>query len=367
MKINIKRIRELTQNDVQLQSEVMNLLAFSRTIRTSEYHITNLCNLRCKGCWYYNYEFDKTVDSKISQEALVEFVLKEKKRKINNVLLIGGEPTLFPDRVKVFVDHMPHVTISTNGLKQLPYEGFENVTVAVSLFGGGPCDDELRGIRPDGRRIVGLFDKVLSNYANDKRVVFIYAVSEIGIEYIEETVKKIYQNGNKVSFNYYSQYGENGGPEKSTSSTTEVLLEEIIRVKDKYPMTVANNTYFLRTLVTKKSHWAEFSYEECPAISLQHDSHKDRILKGNSTLPFFNTYAADFKTVEFCCASGKCVQCHDSQAIFSWILINFDKFLSNEKMLATWVEIAMGYWRHFIWSPFHWSKEEVPDPKLPFV
>mgnify|MGYP003564612186 CR=1 FL=1 len=363
MKKIIKRIKELTRDDQQLQSDVMKLIVFSRKVRTSEYHITNLCNLRCKGCWYYNYEFDKIIDSKISQEQLVEFVLKEKKRKINSALLIGGEPTLVLDRIKVFVNLMQYVTISTNGLKQFPHEDFENVTVAVSLFEGGPCDDEIRGQRSNGKRIQGLFDKVLSNYKNDKRVVFIYAVSEAGIDYIEETVKRIYQNGNKVSFNYYSYYGNNKGTVKKLSSTRNHLLAEIIRVKDMYSHTVANNTYFLKTLITQKSHWASFSYNECPSISIHHHEHKDRLLNGNPTLPFFNTYAADFKTIEFCCTSGKCDQCYDSQAIFSWILVNIHRFLSDKETLSIWAEIAMGYWRHFIWSPFHWSKNIVDGKK----
>ena len=36
-------------------------------------------------------------------------------------------------------------------------------------------------------------------------------------------------------------------------------------------------------------------------------------------LPKFNAWAADFKTVNFCCTSGHCEDCRDSQAVFSWL------------------------------------------------
>ena len=102
---------------------------------------------------------------------------------------------------------MDYLTISTNGLKVLPVEGFEDVAVLISLFGGGKLDDDIRAIKPNGDRFTGLFQSALKNYTNDPRACFIFAVTEDGIDYIEPTVKAIRDNGNRVSFNFYSKYG----------------------------------------------------------------------------------------------------------------------------------------------------------------
>ena len=73
-------------------------------------------------------------------------------------------------------------------------------------------------------------------------------------------------------------------------------------------------------------------------------------------LPFFNTWAADKSTVKFCCTSGHCTGCRDSQAVFSWLLVNRDQFLDSAGSLLTWVELAESYWKQFIWSPYHRSQ-----------
>ena len=124
--------------------------AFSRSVRASEYHITNACNLRCRGCWFFTFDFDKRSRDETDLAKLRDFIERERARHINAALLIGGEPTLVPDRVMAFVERMDYVTISTNGLRPLPRVGFERVSIGITLFGGGSVDDQLRAITPMG-------------------------------------------------------------------------------------------------------------------------------------------------------------------------------------------------------------------------
>src|SRR2546426_7916944 len=129
--------------------------SFSRSVRASEYHITNACNLRCRGCWFFTFEFDRKTKDQTDLAGLRAFIDRERGRHINAALLIGGEPTLVPDRVMAFVEGMEYVTISTNGLRPLPRAGFERVSIGVTLFGGGGLDDELRAIKPNGGTFTG--------------------------------------------------------------------------------------------------------------------------------------------------------------------------------------------------------------------
>jgi molybdenum cofactor biosynthesis enzyme MoaA len=75
------------------------VMAFSGKVRSSEYHLTNACNIRCKGCWFFEHEFDVATKEEKSLSELRAFIATERARGVNSALLIGGEPTLFPKRV----------------------------------------------------------------------------------------------------------------------------------------------------------------------------------------------------------------------------------------------------------------------------
>ncbi len=327
----------------------------SSNVRVSEYLITNACNIRCKGCWFFEYDFDKNTRDVTDREELRAFLRSERDRGINSSLIIGGEPTLYVKRLEVFGDEMKHNSISTNGLKKMPMSGFEDFAVLISLFGGGKLDDELRAIRPNGQAFTGLFETALKNYRGDPRAHFIYAVTEDGIDYIDETVRRIGDNGNTVSINFYSKYGSN---DPLRMEHGRRLLEELLRVREKYPSILASHPYYIRAMVTGRSHWGEFGYDVCPSVSIDHPDNTERIANGNPVLPGFNAWASDCKTINFCCTSGHCADCRDSQAVMSWLMVSQLKFVRNPDLFKTWIEIAESYWHQFIWA--HHLRNQPP-------
>jgi MoaA/NifB/PqqE/SkfB family radical SAM enzyme len=347
-------ISELLDGDEELAIRLKNVRNFAATVRVSEYHLTNACNIRCQGCWFFEYGHDQKTKEVKSIADLEAFIEGEKARRVTTALLIGGEPTLVQDRIRAFVRALKYVTISSNGLKKLPYtEEFANVAVLLTLFGGGKLDDELRAIKPGGKRFTGLFEKALENYHGDDRACFIYAITERGLDHIEDTVRRIAENGNKVTFNFYSEYNTDN-PIKRQYETQ--LLEEALRVKALYPETVISHPTHMRGIITGRTDWGTFGYHSCPSVSVHHPAHKERLANGNPTLPFFNTYNADFKTVEFCCTSGHCDGCRDSQAVYSWLMVSMDRHLASKESLREWVEIAECYWAQFKWSPYHYTR-----------
>jgi hypothetical protein len=340
---------ELLDGDASYLERFRAVASLSRKVRSSEYLLTNACNIRCTGCWFFEHDFDKSTKELKSAAEVKAFAKREKERGITYSIIIGGEPTLIPDRVAAFVEVMDYVTISTNGLKKLPQEGFERVAVQISLFGGGKLDDDLRAIKPGGARFTGLFDQALRNYEGDPRACFVYAITEDGIEHIEPTIRRIHENGNRVSINFYSKYNKD---EPLRMQNAPRLLEAVLRAKEAYPDTLLSHPYFLRTIVSGKSHWGEFGYDVCPSLSVDHPAHEARLANGNPVLPKFNAWAADCKTLNTCCTSGHCEDCRDSQAVLSWILVSLDRFRDDGQMLKTWIEISESYWKQFVWSPF---------------
>jgi len=51
----------------------------------------------------------------------------------------------------------------------------------------------------------------------------------------------------------------------------------------------------------------------------------------NPTLLSFNVYGVDLETIQFCCASGHCEDCRDSQAVQTWFLVSVRYFLQSNR------------------------------------
>lgn len=345
-----QRVLELGEAEPELLDRLVRLREIGRSVRNTEIHLTNSCNIRCKGCWFFEYGFDERTDDERDLGELRSFVERLREGGTTSALLIGGEPTLVPARVAVFMELMDYTTLSTNGLRRMPRDGFEDVAIGISLFGGGPLDDELRAIRPNGSRFEGLFEKALANYRDDDRATFVFAVTEPGVSYIYDTVSRISDNGNQVTFNFYSAY-DTDSPLKVDDSKR--LLDEALRTKEAFPETVVSHPYYIQTMVTGRTHFGTFGYDVCPSISVDHPAHAERVANGNPVLPGFSVWAADLKTLEFCCTSGHCGDCRDSQAVFSWLLVSMRHFLDDAELLRTWIEIAESYWQQWCWTPYH--------------
>ncbi|MBW4701623.1 MULTISPECIES: 4Fe-4S cluster-binding domain-containing protein [unclassified Micromonospora] len=345
------RLASLLADRPDLAARLQVVRDMGRRVSATEVHLTTTCNIRCKGCWYFEGGFDAAVPETSDPELISRFVDSLVAKGVTQATLIGGEPTLVLPRVVPFVERLPYVTISTNGIRPLPMVGFEQVAVAISLFGGGPLDDALRGYRVNGSSFSGLFETALGHYRNDPRVIFVYALSEEGLQYVEPTVRAIQDNGNQVTFNFYSAHGSDHALRIENEQRT---LAEALRVKQAYPETVVCHPYFIEALITGRTHWdGQFGYDVCPSISVDHPDHAERIRNGNPVLDGFAVYGADYQTLQFCCTSGNCADCRDSQGVYSWLLVSMNRFLDDTGRLETWLELAESYWRQWYWAQRH--------------
>ena len=91
-------------------------------IRSSIYDVTNRCNLRCKGCFFFSSGEHK-VEEEMDVKKWEDFIDQEKGRGVNLAILIGGEPTLCMDRVEAFYKRLP-TYCATNGLIKIDRKKF---------------------------------------------------------------------------------------------------------------------------------------------------------------------------------------------------------------------------------------------------
>ncbi|MEA3232872.1 MAG: 4Fe-4S cluster-binding domain-containing protein, partial [Thermodesulfobacteriota bacterium] len=88
-------------------------------IRSSIYDVTNRCNLRCKGCFFFSSGEHKAAPEEMDIKKWETFIDSEKQRGVNLAILIGGEPTLCLDRVEAFYKRLS-TFCATNGLIKIP-------------------------------------------------------------------------------------------------------------------------------------------------------------------------------------------------------------------------------------------------------
>ena len=86
---------------------------------------------------------------------------------------------------------------------------------------------------------------------------------------------------------------------------------------------------------------------------MDHPDHAERLRNGDPVLDGFSVYGADYQTLQFCCTSGNCADCRDSQGVYSWLLVSMNRFLDDTGRLETWLELAESYWRQWYWAQRH--------------
>jgi MoaA/NifB/PqqE/SkfB family radical SAM enzyme len=298
-------------------------------IRSISIDLTNECNLRCKGCYFFEEKMDATTSTEEDFDRLIE---SEKQRGTNFVTIVGGEPSLVIDRIKKIYDNF-RCNVATNGLKRIPYEGLEDLPIGISLWGNQHTDSSLRA---NGRR--DLFAEARKNYRDDSRAFWYYTVAPGYADEIESVVDKCIENGNAVLFNYYSDLMGLGGKLDYQNGFDEVR-SEIDRMIEKYPGKILMTPYFNKVISTGQLLGETWGYDVCTNLSIDKDSNFHRFENGNPYNPHFKAVNSDFKTTRRCCTGvdRSCDSCFDTWEHFSWVMVNLKKHLDSEEHFTNWL------------------------------
>ncbi len=295
-------------------------------IRSSIYDVTNRCNLRCKGCFFFS-SGEHHVTEETDVRKWQEFVDKEKERGVNLAILIGGEPTLRMDRVEAFYERLP-TYCATNGLIKVSREKFPDMMVGISLWGGRADEEVLRG-----RDTFAVSSK---NYAGDAYTYYLYTITPRQVGKIESVIKRIADVGLKVHLQLLSNDESVDGFSWHEEELKD-LRAEMDEMLDDYPQTVISSKYYHEVITTGRMMGRRFGWEECPSVT---ESRDDRKPQPRRLIHFFR-WASDLKTVHRCCTSATrdCSTCKDGAAHMSWIMVNKREHMNSTKDLQNWIEV----------------------------
>ena len=174
-------------------------------IRSSIYDVTNRCNLRCKGCFFFSSNEHNVANEENDIGRWDAFVEQEKARGVNLAILIGGEPTLCLDRVDAFYKRLP-TFCATNGLIKVPRDRFPDMMVGISLWGDEADEKKLRG--------KDTFAISSANYQGDPYTYYLYIVEQTDTPYkigVPGELKKPILNVNPTTIEVlltFDLYGE---------------------------------------------------------------------------------------------------------------------------------------------------------------
>jgi hypothetical protein len=296
-------------------------------IRSSIYDVTNKCNLRCKGCFFFS-SGEHTVAGEESDTARWDaFVETEMQRGVNLAILIGGEPTLFPDRVEAFYKRLP-TFVATNGQIKISRERFPGMMIGISLWGDGEDEKILRG--------KDTFAVSSKNYEGDPHTYYLYTITPRQIGRTEKVIKKIDDIGLKVHMQLLSNdEGVNGF--FWTPEALKDLRAEMDEMLERYPRTVISCKYYHEIITTGMMLGRPFGWNECPSVTEHMDTRDPRPRR----LIHFIRWSADLKTMHRCCTSATrdCSTCKDGAAHMSWVMVNKRGHLRSAGDLQNWIEV----------------------------
>ncbi len=312
-------------------NHLYNAIRNAGPIRSILVDITHSCNIRCDGCFFFAEDMDKHKAPKDEAE-FDAFIAQEKARGTNYVTVAGGEPSLMLDRVKKIYENFWLVTI-TNGLRRIPYEGFENMTIGVSVWGDHATDTRLRG-----KGKLDVFEKGLSNYKDDPRAIWYYTTTPGNAHEIEPVVEQCVNNGNYVIFNFYGDLSHLGGDLDHQRGFADVN-QAINRMIERYPDRILTSTYISQVVSSGRLYNEHWGYDVCCSISADNPINEARIANGNPVNTHFRAYNPDLKSTRRCCVGEQrdCSTCYDVWAHTSWIMLNMKRHLGSKEEFTNWL------------------------------
>jgi hypothetical protein len=300
-------------------------------IRAISVDLTHRCNLRCAGCYFFAEGMDRRETPSTDAE-FEAFVAREQARGTNFVTVIGGEPSLALDRLRVLARTF-RTTVVTNGLRRIPWEGFESMPIGVSVWGDHETDTRLRG---RGRR--DIFAVALRNYRNDPRANWYYTTTPGNAHEIQPVVERCVTNGNRVLFNFYGDLAGIGGDVDHRLGFARVR-REIDRMIDRYPESIWLSSYMSEVISTGRLYEDTWGYDVCSSVSADNPMNRERLANGKPYNPHFRAYNPDLTSTRRCCVGHErdCSTCFDVWAHTSWIMLHMRRHLGSKHEFTNWL------------------------------
>ena len=202
-------------------------------LRESTYDMSNRCNIRCEGCYYFTGEKQFAAENS-NEDSWRQLLQSEKERGITFAVLAGAEPSLVAHLCRICHQVIPLGAIATNGLKAIPRE--IDYRIHISVWGNDQTSAAIR-------KAPNMLARQMANYQEDPRAVFVYTFTPGNIDEAREVTELLHNNGQQITFNMFSApigYQGHLRHNEETLRKTRAMMSALLT---EYPQTVLFSTY----------------------------------------------------------------------------------------------------------------------------
>ncbi len=346
----LRRIGEILEQNPHLAGRYENAKKIIRIFRKPAfYEITQRCNLKCEGCYYFEGNF-KPVPEQGSLAAWEEFFAAEAKRGVSIAYFVGAEPALEQERLVAASRAFPYGNVGTNGTVKIdpvvPYR------ISISMWAGDDdTDRKLRG--------AAVFRKAFKNYIGDPRVLVYFTLSRWNLGTARTVVEMCRDHGFPLTFNLYSP----------SITFLQKLASHSANDRDFFRVSKQGDTpMFSDTDLSEARRTVENLMEEFPETVLYSKAYNDWSTRpgpmheidenglaprcGSRILGHMNYYGSDLKQQHpKCCTPDlDCSQCRIMSGGWSTKLQPDAQDLANGEGFAGWMDVLEALNRIFVFE-----------------
>lgn len=228
--------------------------AATKTPLAVNYDLTYSCNLRCEHCYFHRAMEEKRrlnlPLNELTDDQWIKVFKYHRSLGIYSAALTGGEPTLRMNLLKEACKIFPMVQIATNGIIKMPkFNGNGNGSgiikepvIWTSLDGRPETHNAIRGAE--------IFDRVLANIQDDKRIFISCAVSASNYDEID-LVAKIAHDANVAGLFFIFYTGYPGDPLLLKGKILRKAVRSISRIMKQYGDFIMISKKMIETYVNK--------------------------------------------------------------------------------------------------------------------
>ncbi len=295
-------------------------------LRESTYDMTNRCNIRCQGCYYYEGEkqFARENRDPQSWRRLME---AEKQRGITYVVLAGAEPSMVSELCEVCFQQMPLGAIATNGLKFIP--AAVNYKIHISVWGNDETSLKIR-------RADNMLARQVKNYRHDPRAVFVYTFTRDNIDQAGEVAQILADHGCRLTFNMFSAPVDYDGDLRHTPASLGQTRKVMLELLSQFPETILFSAY------NAVAHTHRRGLHELYGCSYPRMNPSTAIGLGRS----FRQYRADLtwdRDVACCVPDTDCADCRHYAAGSAVVTARLFRHASTPDTFRAWLDYVDTY------------------------
>jgi hypothetical protein len=295
-------------------------------LRESTYDMTNRCNIRCEGCYYFTGE-KQFAKENLNEGAWQQLMAAEKARGITFAVLAGAEPSLVPELCRICFEHIPLGAIATNGLKTIPQE--INYRIHISVWGNDQTSKEIR-------KADNMLSRQMANYQDDPRAVFVYTFTPYNIDEARQITGTLADNGQQITFNMFSAPVGYNGPLRHTPESLTRTGKMMSDLLSDYPQTVLFSAYNI------VAHTSEKGLHDLFSCTYPRMNPSTAIGLGRS----FRQYRTDLqwdRNAACCVPDTDCVDCRHYAAGSAVVTARIYRHASDTETFAAWLDYVDTY------------------------